>query len=221
MIVAATEVSKRFGATIALHRASFVLQPASTTLLIGANGSGKSTLVRIVAGLSTPDSGTVTYASPRPSIGYAGHALLLYGQLSVAENLRFFAKLKGEDNSVSDVLAQWKLTEHRHKQLRELSKGLAARLSLARCFLGAPKLILLDEPSSHLDDSGVEILKEHLAAAQASGAAVCIVSHDLTRWVSFATTLELIARGSLIGRAAVTEDTQVAEIVRRYREGNR
>lgn len=196
-----------------LNKLSFRLEGARTLLLLGANGSGKSTLLRILAGLIVPDSGTVFVGHSATRRSYYGHEPQLYLGLSVLENLRFFAALLAADmcgdrlcqsNSnggsrfeVDAFIEHWGLATIRHKRIHELSRGMRARVGLCRSFLGAPDVLLLDEPTSNLDQNASELVVKEIDAAQKRGATIVVASHDVTRLCGIAQEAIVLAHQNI------------------------
>jgi ABC-type multidrug transport system ATPase subunit len=167
-------------------------------LLTGANGSGKSTLLRICAGLISQFDGK-RLLSPEVTVGYCGHQLLLYLDLSVLENITLFAQLQGVGDDVAAILQDWDLADIANTPLRQLSQGTQARVALCRAFLGCPRLLVLDEPTASLDDPTVELLSSQLARRknEQADAATVIASHDLSRLGWFRSKHLKIERGEL------------------------
>ena len=166
------QVSKEYTGQFVINSISLQFNPGEITLLIGANGSGKSTLLRIAAGLVTPNSGAVERA--QDIVGYLGHRTSLYLHLTVAENLQFWSRLlypcsESNPSEIDVLMKQWNLTQYRNRFVNELSKGVQTRLGLARAFSGDPKTILLDEPTSSLDEESVTTLSELLKQRAHSG----------------------------------------------------
>ena len=94
-----TDVAKAFGPRLLFRRVNVSLMPGTLSLLAGANGAGKSTLMRIMAGLTRPDAGTVTRRVPEERLGYMAHATFLYPGLDAEENLLFWARAAGLDHA--------------------------------------------------------------------------------------------------------------------------
>ena len=119
--------------------------------LLGPNGAGKSTLMKILIGLWSADSGTVSAPS---RIGYLPENNPLYEEMYVTEYLQFMAKMtndKCQMTNVDALIDKVGLTPERHKHIRELSKGYRQRVGLAQALLGDPELLILDEPTTGLD----------------------------------------------------------------------
>jgi heme ABC exporter ATP-binding subunit CcmA len=172
---------KRFGSVRALDGVSLQIGSGSTVAIFGANGSGKSTLLRVVAGLLKPTTGTVQLAGGDPRaakerIGYLGHNPHLYPYLSATENLRFYARLYGVDNSLGqELLRRIGLVHKLDAQVRTFSRRETQRLGLARSLLHDPDYLLLDEPFSGLDKSAVEDFPALIARP---GRTILMSTHD-------------------------------------------
>jgi ABC-2 type transport system ATP-binding protein len=139
-----------------LHGLSFALEPGYVTGLLGPSGGGKTTLMRTLVGVQRGVRGTVSVlglpagsAELRHRIGYVTQAPAVYGDLTVQENLRYFAAMHG--SPVGDVLAEVALEGQRDQLVSTLSGGQRARVSLATALLGQPELLVLDEPTVGLD----------------------------------------------------------------------
>lgn len=167
-------VSRRYGERLALDRVSLQVQPGERVLLTGGNGAGKTTLLRMLATLLRPHEGTVTVAGHplprearrvRPLIGYLGHEPLVYPGLTAGENLELYAALHGAPAArVVEALELVGLERRRGGVASELSRGMRQRLALARAVLHRPQILLLDEPTTGLDDDGRERLRGLLAS---------------------------------------------------------
>ena len=175
-------LAKAFGPRLIFRRIDMELFPGTLSLLAGANGAGKSTLMRIMAGLSRPDAGTVTRRVPEEKLGYMAHATFLYPGLDAEENLLFWARAAGLDRAaerVKEALERVGLARHAHERAGVFSRGMAQRLNLARLTLAEPELILLDEPATGLDVASRRMLSTLMLEARERGAAVLWISHDV------------------------------------------
>jgi len=178
-------VSKSYGRRRALDRVSLAAAPGRVVAVLGPNGAGKSTLLRIAAGITRPDTGEVRVggrpagdAEVRRRMGFAGHQSLLYGALTVEENLRFYAALYRLDRRrIEEGLARFGLLPHRRRPVDELSRGVVQRASLARALLNDPVVLLLDEPFTGLDVEAAEGLRGVIADLRARGGAVLLATH--------------------------------------------
>ena len=177
-------VAKAFGPRLLFRRVDAALMPGTLSLLAGANGAGKSTLMRVMAGLTRADAGSVTLNVPEEKLGYMAHATFLYPGLSARENLMFWAKAA----SLSDAAARVEkaldtvgLSRHAEERAGIFSRGMAQRLNLARLMLAEPQLILLDEPATGLDTASRRMLLDLMLDARARGAAILWISHDVEK----------------------------------------
>ena len=216
-VLTLSHVSKRIGNEHVLHDVSFRTTPGEIILVVGANGAGKSTLLRVIAGLLRADAGSVAFDGQSGGIGYSGHALSLYTEFTVLENLQLFSRLLGRALS-SEVLEQWQLSRVRDRRVSQLSKGEGARASLARALLGDPELLLLDEPTSALDDASVELLRSVVTGVRAANRTAILVSHDIERIAPVASRVLVLARGRIVQDATAAECAQALDA---YRKGNR
>lgn len=174
--VALSEVAHRFGARKVFASVSAEVFAGQTLAITGPNGSGKSTLLRIVAGLLPPTQGKVTLTvngrelnpeDRRHFLGYVAPDLTLYRELTGAENLQFFAKLRGIHLTRDDLIAL--LTEvglrgRGRDPVRAYSSGMRQRLKYAFALLARPPILLLDEPTANLDTEGRAMVERVIAA---------------------------------------------------------
>jgi heme exporter protein A len=185
-----SDVTRNFGRRRALNRVSLQADAGQLTALLGANGSGKSTLLGIVSTMLSPTSGEVRYGSHdaragsalRHRIGLLAHDLYIYPELSAAENLRFFAKAYGLSDvepRVAEALERAELTHRRDDATSGFSRGMRQRLAIERTLLHAPRLVLLDEPFTGLDDPAVQGLRKRLTGLREAGCIVLLATHDL------------------------------------------
>jgi heme ABC exporter ATP-binding subunit CcmA len=183
-------LEKRYGGLRALAGLSFELARGTFTLASGPNGAGKSTLLRVLAALTRPTRGEVRVlgidpfgrggAQLRARIGYLGAEPALYGDLSVEENLEFAARLRGlPQDSVDPLLAELELRGVARRRVRALSLGYRKRAGLARALLGAPALLLLDEPWSGLDAASARRLTAFLSRRLAAGTTLLVAAHGV------------------------------------------
>jgi heme ABC exporter ATP-binding subunit CcmA len=189
--VTVTDVSRHFGRRKALSHISFDCRAGEILGLLGPNGAGKSTLLSILATLLAPSSGEVTYgghsasqagAALRSRLGMLGHDLYLYPELTARENLLFFARLYGLDDPegrVTDGLAHANLSDRADDIVNGFSRGMRQRLALERALVHAPRLLLLDEPFTGLDQASTAALVTRLKGLRADGCLIVLATHDL------------------------------------------
>jgi heme ABC exporter ATP-binding subunit CcmA len=186
-------VSRRFGPLIALAPLDLRLPTGSSVAVMGANGAGKTTLLRVIAGLAAPTSGIVRVAGVdrrragpglRALLGYVGHDRMLYGELTVRENLAFHADLQGLPRDVvAEVAATFDLGSVLDRPVRTLSRGNTQRAALARALLHDPAILLLDEPYTGLDLASADRLTELLVGLHRRGRTVLMTVHDAAQAV--------------------------------------
>ena len=150
-MVSIQHISKSFGSQKVLNDVSLEIPAGQIVGLLGPNGAGKSTLMKILIGLWSADSGTVSAPS---RIGYLPENNPLYEEMYVTEYLQFMAKMtndKCQMTNVDTLVDKVGLTPECHKHIRELSKGYRQRVGLAQALIGDPELLILDEPTTGLD----------------------------------------------------------------------
>jgi heme exporter protein A len=196
--VTADGVWKYFGDYPALRGASLQVARGACVALIGRNGAGKTTLLRILAGLSKPSKGGISIAG---RIGYLGHGIGVYDDLSAIENLTLFGRLAGLSNpaeSANSALEHVGLARVKDGLAREFSRGMRQRLAIARAFLHSPELLLLDEPFTSLDDRAIAVLQKLLADARAQGSTIVMSTHQIREAMELASDVALLERGRMV-----------------------
>jgi heme exporter protein A len=218
-MIAARDLSKRFGYRWALKDVSLEVKQGEIAALLGPNGAGKTTLLRILATLSKPTFGSCQVgsfrlpeqaAAARAHIGFLGHQPLLYEDLSVEQNLDFYARLYRIRRAVpriNDLLKTFDLQQRRHEPARVLSRGLQQRLAIARILLHKPIVLLLDEPYSGLDQAGIKILDKTLRDLAKRGATVLFATHDLERAEKLARRVYVLADGQILSKSGKKSGT--------------
>jgi len=191
--IAVAALRRDYGDRPALDGVDFELPAGASLVVLGPNGAGKTTLLRILATLLRPSGGEVAVLGCslpdeawklRGRIGYLGHEPLLYRDLSGRENLRFQARLHGigreaAEARIEGLLRGVGMERRADERVAELSAGMRQRLSICRCVLHEPELLLLDEPDSNLDAEGRELARELIGPA--TGRNRVVVTHDPDR----------------------------------------
>jgi heme exporter protein A len=200
-------LNKHFGATTVLRDVSIRLPQGCLATIVGPNGAGKTTLLRIVATLTRPSAGTIRVDGldvrqwgerARGRIGFVSHQTYLYSDLSVQDNLRFYGRMYGVVNleqRTATLLDQFGLTGRRSDLVRTLSRGLQQRLSIARAVLHKPRVVLLDEPYTGLDQRGADALTCVLQALHAEGRTLLMTTHDWSHLGEMADRLVVLVAG--------------------------
>lgn len=180
-------IACRRGERLLFRDVSFALNPGAALLLRGPNGSGKSSLLRLVAGLLPLEAGRLDWqghdthqlgAAYRHELAYLGHLDALKPQLSLRDNLQFWADLAGSETDVAPALARVGLALNAGLPAQILSAGQRRRFGLARLLLRRVPLWLLDEPTTALDAEGQRLVLGLIAEHRAQGGIALISSHD-------------------------------------------
>ena len=204
-----TELSRHFGRRRAVSKITLTARQGDILGLLGPNGAGKSTLLGMLATLVAPTSGAIRFgasaisddgAAIRGRIGLLAHELHLYPELSARQNLDFFARLYNLDAAaiVPRALASAGLTDRADDDVSSFSRGMRQRLALERALLHKPRLLLLDEPFTGLDDRAVTIVSDRLRELAADGAIVVVATHDLDLADGLVTRVAIVREGRLI-----------------------
>jgi len=195
-------VSKRFGDRQAVRDVSFEVARGELLAIIGPNGAGKTTLLSMLADIQQPDAGSVAQPPGTTArIGWVPQRMAVYGKLSVAQNLRLFAKLEkvaDADATVERMLEQTGLRERADDELGRLSGGNRQRVNIAVGLLADPPVLLLDEPSGALDPRQRERLWSFITALTERGTAVIFATHDIAEAERHADRVLVLADGELL-----------------------
>ncbi len=207
-IVSLQGVVALLGRFPALAGADLEVGESEIVLVQGPNGAGKSTLLRVCAGLLRIESGRAEVlghdlvtdrAAVRRSVGLLGHDTALYDDLTVEENLRFWARASRiDDEAVPAALDRLGVADRlRDVAVRNLSAGQRRRTALAAVVVRRPRLWLLDEPHSGLDQGGRDLIDQVILNAASAGATVMLASHELDRTLDLATRHLTVAGGTI------------------------
>ena len=207
-IVSLRGVVALLGRFPALAGADLEVGESEIVLVQGPNGAGKSTLLRVCAGLLRIESGRAEVlghdlvtdrAAVRRSVGLLGHDTALYDDLTVEQNLRFWARASRiDDDAVPAALDRLGVAERlRDVAVRNLSAGQRRRAALAAVVVRRPRLWLLDEPHSGLDQGGRDLIDQVILDAASAGATVMLASHELDRTLDLATRHLTVAGGTI------------------------
>lgn len=184
-------LTKSFGVRRVLNGLDLDVEPGAVTLLVGANGAGKTTTLRLVAGLSAPDAGTVAIAGHElrtdrhaalARLSFLPQSPRFHPRLTLRQTAEFYAQLRGRLKEVDCALDVWGLSEFAKVPTAKLSGGLRQRLALALITLANAPVILLDEPGLSLDPEWRHHLQQFLAAEAARGCTVLVATHLLGEW---------------------------------------
>lgn len=200
------------------------IAPGGFVGILGANGAGKSTLIKLLATLAPPTGGElslwgtpVRMAGPglRRRIGLIDHNLMLYRDLSAADNLAFFARLYGmsaPDRRALEALRGVGLERRAEDPVKSFSRGMAQRVAIARALIHEPELLLADEPFTGLDAPSSAALEHLLADLHAAGRTIVMVNHDVEQTLRVAARVVVLRRGR-VGLDRPTRGTELAEVL--------
>ena len=217
------ELSRNYGRRRALARVSMECHAGEIVGLLGPNGAGKSTLLSILSTLTAPTSGEVRYGGRtaaeigsdlRSRIGVLSHDLHLYPELTAHENLMFFARLYGVPDAAARAsmgLERAGLKDRANDVVQAFSRGMRQRLALERALLHGPRLLLLDEPFTGLDDASTVELITRLKELRAAGRTVMLATHDLDTAEEVLDRAVVLRDGRLVG-----SETDVRGLRQRY-----
>lgn len=200
-------VWKFYGDYPALRDYTLSVREGACCALLGRNGAGKTTLLRVLAGLSAFQKGRISVLGTKPRsvearkvTGFLGHGIGVYEDLSARENLNFFAVVAGTTQAkahIDDWLERVDLARVADIPVRQFSRGMRQRLALARTFISRPKLLLLDEPFTSLDDRAIAMLSDLLREARERRTTILFSTHQIREAMSIATDVALMEQGKL------------------------
>jgi ABC-2 type transport system ATP-binding protein len=196
-------VSKSFGDRRAVRDVSFQVARGELLAIIGPNGAGKTTLLTMLGGIRAPDSGTVQQQGPNADrrIGWVPQQTAVYMKLTVAQNLRLFARLEDVDDpdeAVERMLEQTALRDRADDELGSLSGGNRQRVNIAVGLLADPPVLLLDEPSGALDPRQRQRLWRFISGLTEQGTSVIFCTHDISEAERHGDRVLVLADGELL-----------------------
>ncbi len=205
-------VSKRYGRTPAIDDISLMIPDHCFIAVIGSNGSGKTTLLKLLASVLKPTSGRIFFYGrtgiSRDLIGYVSHQLLLYSDLSVLQNLQYFASIYRVPNlerRTTEIVRVFQLDDIARCTIRELSRGQQQRVTIARAVLHSPKVLILDEPFTGLDAVQTAFLDDYLKNLHETGINIILTDHDQSHAQNLCHALLYINDGKYIKMTPVPE----------------
>jgi len=200
---------------------SFRLSPGQITALFGPNGAGKSTLIKLLAGIWKPNSGKINWLNQPDlkdfNIGYIGHELFLYKDLTARENLKFFGQLyKTNDlnKKIKRLTKEAGLELWLNEPVRKFSRGMQQKLTICRTFLNSPDLLLLDEPFTGLDSKSTEFLIKLIN--QNKNIPVLFTSHNIKQGFKLADNWMILKSGKIIKRSKEHNQDNLDSFIKNY-----
>ncbi|MEE3476475.1 MAG: ATP-binding cassette domain-containing protein [Candidatus Cryptobacteroides sp.] len=224
-IIECREVSKNFGAKVALDRVSINIPEGGIFGLLGPNGAGKTTLIRIINRITIPNGGEVLFKG-RPitqgdveKIGYLPEERGLYRKMEVGDQAMYLAQLKGMSaNDARKELKQWfvrfGIQDWWKKKVEELSKGMAQKVQFITTVVHKPSLMILDEPFSGFDPVNAELIRKEILRLKDEGDTVILSTHNME------SVEELCDNIALINKSRLVIEGGVDEIRRKYGNNN-
>ena len=210
------EVVKRYDGRPVVNRVTFEVGPGEIFALLGPNGAGKTTLIRMITDILRPDSGAILWEG-RPAqdraarqVAYLPEERGLYRRSAVIETVAYYGELKGMTSAeakseAARLLARVELGEWATKQVQALSKGMQQKVQLCTALIGAPKLLILDEPFSGLDPINVQLFEEILQEVRAGGATVLLSTHQMNKVEQLCDCALMINHGHMVLYGAVRD----------------
>lgn len=214
MQISATNLSKRYGRSLAVDGATFTVGAGRVTGFLGPNGAGKSTTMRMLLGLHRPDTGTVTYDgrplgsydSPLRVVGSLLDARAFDPRSTPLQHLRAQAAThRIGRRRIDEVIAVAGLTKVADKKIGSFSLGMGQRLGIANALLGDPQTLILDEPINGLDAEGVRWVRTTLRALAAEGRVILVSSHLMGEMANTADHLVVMGKGRILADAPVAD----------------
>jgi heme exporter protein A len=207
--IEARNLTRAFGRRLAVRELTFSVRDGECLALFGPNGAGKTTLLRILAGLLRPTSGTACIAGvtlpagaqSRAVVGLISHQSMLYSALTALENVEFTARLYGVPSprdAAMHALRRMRLDDRAESPVRSLSRGMQQRVSVARAIVHEPRVVLLDEPYTGLDETGAGALTGVLESLKTAGGALVLVTHHLGEGLALATHTAIMREGRFV-----------------------
>ena len=197
-LINVSDISMAFSENKVLSNVSFLLDKKECACIIGRNGCGKSTLLNILASMQKPDSGFFDLAGA--SVGYAPQSDILFPDLSVGDNLKFWASAAGIDHKSiwqGECIQTLEIADFKKKKVKHLSGGMRRRVSVAIAIIKNPEIIILDEPFAGLDVFFKANLMEFLRKLKGLGKTIIYTCHSTDETTGLADKIFLIENGSV------------------------
>ncbi|GGH44615.1 ABC transporter ATP-binding protein [Microbacterium album] len=219
-MIAAENLTKRFGAKTAVDGISFEVRPGRVTGFLGPNGAGKSTTMRMIVGLDRPDAGSVTvngspfaqHRAPMTEVGALLDAKAVHPGRTARSHLRMLAATHGlGDRRVDEVMELTGIASVARRRVGGFSLGMHQRLGIAATMLGDPHTLILDEPVNGLDPEGVHWVRGFVRSLAAEGRTVFLSSHLMSEMAQTADHIIVLGQGRILADAPVTDLLQTSE----------
>jgi heme exporter protein A len=203
------QLIKRVGDKVILRGVNLSIKQGQSVAILGPNGAGKSTILKVIATLIKPSSGEVLINNKeikkhalevKSLIGYLPHASLLYDHFTPLENLVLFGKLYGVKNGekrAKELIEKVGLSFFLHEPVKSFSRGMIQRVAIARAIIHDPRILLLDEPHTGLDQQAIAILNKVILEMKAQGTTTVMVTHDFKQAAEICDRIIIIKNGRI------------------------
>lgn len=217
-MIQTNQLMKRAGDKIILRGINLSIDQGQTVAILGPNGAGKSTLLRVLATLMKPSSGEVTINGKnlkknlieiKSLIGYLPHASLLYDHFTPFENLMLFGKLyavKNADKRAKELIEKVGLSFFLHEPVKSFSRGMIQRVAIARAIVHDPRILLLDEPHTGLDQQAITTLNKVMLEMKAKGSTTIMVTHDFKQAAEICDRIIIMKNGKIVDDFMLSEN---------------
>jgi heme exporter protein A len=209
-MIQTNQLIKRVGDKVILRGVNLSIQEGQTVAILGPNGAGKSTILKVLATLIKPSSGDVIINNKdlnkhaleiKSLIGYLPHASLLYDHFTPLENLTLFGKLYGVKNIESrakELIDKVGLSFFLHEPVKSFSRGMIQRVAIARAIIHNPRILLLDEPHTGLDQQAIAILNKVILEMKDQGTTTVMVTHDFKQAAEICDRIIIVKNGKIV-----------------------
>ncbi len=215
--IVAKGLRKSFGNFEALRGVDISIKKGEFFTLFGPNGAGKTTFIKLLSTLAHPTEGSITVAGfdthkeahkVRGLLGVISHDPYLYENLSAFENIKFFGTMYGItelDERAGEVIKQVGLDTRKHDLVRTFSRGMKQRLAVARAIAHDPKILLLDEPYTGLDQHGAELFGEMLAWLKSHNRTILMTTHNIDEGLGLSDRVGILREGRIVYDATIDQ----------------
>lgn len=222
------DLSRWYGPYPGLQKLDLQIEPGTRLGVIGPNGAGKTTLLRMIAGQIPPSTGDIQYGHQNirtskrfsSSVGFAGHATMVYDELNPIENLQFFSNLydlEDQQDRWKSLLQKMKLWTRRNTRVSSFSKGMKKKLSICRALIHNPDILILDEPFYGLDQQSQAIIHNTIQEFTSRNTILIVASHSLPKINELCTESLMLVNSKPVFTQDI-EDFSVNEFTKLYQE---
>lgn len=209
-VIETSQVTKRFGNRLVLKGVDLAVRRGELVVLFGPNGAGKTTLLRILATIMNPTAGTIAIDglnvkdradAIRRKIGVVSHQTFLYNDLTIAENLDFYARMYDvpqKKERIRETLEIVGMVARLNDRVGTLSRGMQQRVAIARAVLHCPEILLFDEPETGLDQRIISVLWDNLRFEKGIKRTIILTTHDLERGLELGDRFLVLSGGTLV-----------------------